>query len=241
MPAILTAGACAADCNSLILAQIQTMPRGGRYAASRIASARLQAAIHGEGLALSVTADGAQPSYCSGATYLVFLKTVQALQRRGDAGLTAPALAALPVRGQRDGAGVWGRWNANGPGTARLFHELGLGHSFDNFDQARPGDFMKIFWSAEVGRYEHGHSVVFLGRETVGDEERVRFWSSNMPDGYGEKSVPRRKIAYAVFSRLERPEALANVAALATVDDWLAGMAAKRSSVAEVRKMTGMR
>jgi hypothetical protein len=28
---------------------------------------------------------------------------------------------------QRDGAGIWGRWNANGPGTARLFYELGLG------------------------------------------------------------------------------------------------------------------
>ena len=99
--------------------------------------------------------------------------------------------AALLVRGQRDGEGVWGRWNANGPGTARLFHELDLGRNFTDYALARPGDFMKIFWTSEVGRAERGHSVVYIGRELVGGTERVRFWSSNKPAGYGEKSVPR--------------------------------------------------
>jgi hypothetical protein len=35
------------------------------------------------------------------------------------------------IRGQRDGEGIWGRWNANGPGTARLFHEMNLGENFE--------------------------------------------------------------------------------------------------------------
>ena len=78
-------------------------------------------------------------------------------------------LEHLIIRDQRDGEGIWGRWNANGPGTARLFHELGLGSNFDNFDQAKPGDFMKIFWSRQVGKSEHGHSTIFLGMENRSD------------------------------------------------------------------------
>ena len=95
--------------------------------------------------------------------------------------------------GQRDGEGVWGRWNANGPGTARLFYEMKLGPNFSDFAQARPGDFMKIFWSTAVGRREHGHSVIFLGTEKVNGVDSVRFWSSNIGVGYSEKTVPLRQ------------------------------------------------
>ena len=116
--------------------------------------------------------------------------------------------ASLLITGQRDGEGVWGRWNANGPGTARLFYEMRLGRNFSEFAQAQPGDFMKIFWSNAVGRREHGHSVIFLGTETVNGVESVRFWSSNLGYGYSEKVVPRTKIAAAVFSRLTTPQNL---------------------------------
>ena len=87
------------------------------------------------------------------------------MRERGDLRLNDETLDQLMIRGQRDGAGIWGRWNANGPGTARLFYELGLGRNFDDFEAAQPGDFMKIFWSEEVGRAEHGHSVIYLGME----------------------------------------------------------------------------
>jgi hypothetical protein len=80
------------------------------------------------------------------------MKTIEALRTRGDLQLDYDTLDALMIRGQRDGEGIWGRWNANGPGTARLFQELGLGRNFDDFEEAEPGDFMKIFWSPEVGR-----------------------------------------------------------------------------------------
>ena len=65
--------------------------------------------------------DAASPSYCSGATYLVFMKTIEALRDRGDLQLNYETLDRLMIRGQRDGAGIWGRWNANGPGHGAAF------------------------------------------------------------------------------------------------------------------------
>ncbi|MEI6350393.1 MAG: hypothetical protein WCP06_04735 [Verrucomicrobiota bacterium] len=230
----------AADYNSEVLAQIQAMPRGGQYGVTRIASLRLQAAAHLESGKFCVIPDSASPSFCSGATYLVFLKTIESLRRRDKLELDSSALEALLIRGQSDGAGIWGRWNANGPGTARLFYELGLGRNFDDLNQARPGDFMKILWTGEIGRFEHGHSVIYLGREIRDGVEHVRFWSSNQPAGYGEKSVPLSKIGLAIFSRLEHPEALSRWAALPARDPYLASLTAARSSLAETRKKTGL-
>ena len=108
-------------------------------------------------------------------------------------------LKQLMIRGQRDGEGIWGRWNANGPGTARLFHELDLGQNFDDFAEAQPGDFMKIFWSPEVGRAEHGHSVIFLGMEKRAGLDYVHFWSSNIPFGYGDAACRARKSCTPFF------------------------------------------
>ena len=189
----------------MILEQIREMPQGGRYSASRVATIRLQSAAHFESGKFFIIPDAASPSYCSGATYLVFMKTIEALRDRGALHLDYATLESLMIRGQRDGEGIWGRWNANGPGTARLFHEMDLGQNFDDFAEAQPGDFMKIFWSPEVGRAEHGHSVIYLGMEKKLGLDYVRFWSSNIPTGYGEKSVPRSKIVHAIFSRLDAP------------------------------------
>ena len=195
----------------------------------------------GDGSGLNVEAARAEPSYCSGATYLVFLKTVDALVRHGLLPADDRTFAALLINGQRDGEGVWGRWNANGPGTARLFYELRLGRNFSDFAQAQPGDFMKIFWSNAVGRKEHGHSVIFLGTETVNGVESVRFWSSNLGYGYSEKVVPRSKIAAAVFSRLTTPQNLKGAVDFSPrVDPYLAGLLTKDSSLAEVRNTCGM-
>jgi len=218
-----------------VLAQVQAMPRGGVYAANRLAMERFTSAVGVRNGTLSVQAATAAPNFCSEATYLVFLKTIAAQQA-----LDPATLDTLLIHGQPDGQGVWGRWNANGPGTARLFHELGLGRNFDDFEQARPGDFMKIFWSSEVGSRERGHSVVFLGCEQRNGVATVRFWSSNTPAGYGEKAVPRSKIAYAIFSRLEHPEALNRLPALPSTDAYLARLNALRSSVAEARAKTGI-
>src|ERR1041384_3119101 len=178
----------AGDYNDLVLEQVRQMPKGGRYSVSHFAKIRLEASAHFESGKFFVIPSG--PSFCSGATYLVFIRTIEALRERGQLPLDYGTLERLIIRDQRDGEGIWGRWNANGPGTARLFHELGLGHNFTGFAQAKPGDFMKIFWNNNVGRRESGHSVIFMGTENRFGDEYVRYWSSNVGLGYGEKEVP---------------------------------------------------
>jgi hypothetical protein len=226
--------------NDLILEQVRQMPQGGRYSASRTATIRLQSAAHFESGKFFVLPDSASPSYCSGATYLVFMKTIEALRARGTLRLDYATLESLMIRNQRDGEGIWGRWNANGPGTARLFYEMNLGQNFDDFAQAEPGDFMKIFWSPEVGKAEHGHSVIYLGMERKEGLDYVRFWSSNIPSGYGERSVPRAKIVHAIFSRLDAPANLSRSSTVPPVDKYLASLLSTRSSYPEARTKCGM-
>src|SRR6266404_5704085 len=191
--AAIAQGAGAASLNSLILEQVQKMPSGGKYSVSHFAKIKLESAAHFESGKFFVIPTAPYPSFCSGATYIVFIKTIEALRDSGQLKLDFATLNQLVIRDQHDGEGIWGRWNANGPGTARLFHELDLGRNFANFDQAQPGDFMKIFWSREVGRKEHGHSAIYLGKETRLGVEYVRFWSSNVGVGYSEKEVPRSR------------------------------------------------
>ena len=235
---LATHASFAVECNSLILEEIKQMPQGGRYSVSHFAKIRLQSSAHFESGKFFIVPAG--PSFCSGATYLVFIRTIESLRARGDLHLEYGTLEKLMIRDQRDGEGIWGRWNANGPGTARLFHELELGRNFDNFDQAKPGDFMKIFWSRQVGKNEHGHSTIFLGMENRPDGQYVRYWSSNIPAGYGEKSVPRSKIAYAIFSRLQTPANLARINNAPSVDTYLASLLRSRSSISEAGTKCGL-
>jgi hypothetical protein len=230
----------AGNLNKIILEEIRHMPSGGSYSASHFATIRLESAAHFEAGKFFILPDSASPSYCSGATYLVFLKTIERQRDAGLLNLNSSTLNALMIRpGQRDGEGIWGRWNANGPGTARLFFELGLGRNFTDFVQAQPGDFMKIFWNDEIGKLEHGHSVIYLGSEMRGGVDYVRFWSSNIPAGYGEKTVPRSKIARAIFSRLETPANLSRMGQEPDIDDYLFSLQSRRSSFAEARAKCG--
>jgi hypothetical protein len=245
-PAILLAlsalpAAQAADCNSTVLREIGEMPEGGRYGTSSVATVALVRAAHYESGKFFVLPAPDSPSFCSGATYLVFLKTIERLRRDGRLKLDPATLESLVIReGQRDGEGVWGRWNANGPGTARLFYELHLGANSTDFATAKAGDFMKIFWTPEVGSTEHGHSVIYLGTQMLNGEQSVRFWSSNIPAGYGEKSVPRSKIAHVIFSRLETQENLARVKFIPATDPYLARLVTTPSSLAEALQKCGL-
>jgi hypothetical protein len=230
----------AADLNPLILDQVRKMPSGGKYSVSHFAKIKLQSAAHFESGKFFTVPTAPYPSFCSGATYVIFIRTIEALRERGDLQLDFATLDQLIIRDQRDGEGIWGRWNANGPGTARLFHELGIGRNFVDFQQAQPGDFMKIFWNNNVGARERGHSVIFLGTVNRPDGEYVRFWSSNIPAGYGEKEVPRSKIAYAIFSRLETPANLPRIHTVPETDSYLASLLRKKSNFAEATRMCGI-
>ena len=224
--------------NQLVLDSMRSMPAGGGYSASSAATRALQRAVVSQDGLLRVDASRAMPSYCSGATYLVFLKALASLQAQHRLLLSPPILAALGISGQPDGTGIWGRWNANGPGTARLFYELGLGPNFTDLSRAQPGDFLKIFWSEGIGASEHGHSVIFLGTESKAGIPSLRFWSSNIPGGYGEKSVPLSRIHRMLFSRLEHPENLGRP--LPRSDSYLASLEHRSSSAAEMERQCGV-
>ncbi len=238
--ALTAATSFADDYNAAVLEQVNKMPRGGNYSTSRVAKIRLERSAHFESGKFFFLPSAASPSFCSGATYLVFIRAIESLRERGQIQLDYATLNQLIIRDQRDGEGIWGRWNANGPGTARLFHELGLGRNFTDFAQAKPGDFMKIFWNNNVGRRESGHSVIFLGTEDRFGEEYVRYWSSNVGVGYGEKSVPRKKIAYAIFSRLQTPANLTRINSAPFVDGYLASLLRKSSSFSEAGAKCGL-
>ncbi len=238
--ALVAQSATAANYNALILEQMGKMPSGGKYSVSHVAKIKLQSSAHFESGKFFVAPTKPYVSFCSGATYLVFIKTIEELRDRGQLQLDYATLNQLIIRDQHDGEGVWGRWNANGPGTGRLFYELGLGRNFTDFSQAQPGDFMKIFWNNNVGRSESGHSVIFLGTTQRSDGEYVRFWSSNIGMGYGEKEVPRAKIANAIFSRLETPANLMRINNAPATDSYLGSLLRKKSNFAEASKKCGI-
>ena len=228
------------------------MPSGGGYSAGATATQALRNAVriskrapidnsHPSNFNFVVDPSHATPSYCSGATYLVFLKVIAALQDSQALALSQQILQALRPEGQPDGTGIWGRWNANGPGTARLFYELGLGRNFSDATNAKPGDFLKIWWSDSIGASEHGHSVVFMGMENHQGIPYLSYWSSNVPGGFGIKSVPLSRIHRTLFSRLENPEALLRVASLPRSDHYLYSLQAHNTTAAEMNQLCGIR
>jgi hypothetical protein len=225
------------DPNSLILSILHAMPQGGGYLATAGATRDLQSAVYVSGGRLFVKPAAARATYCSGATYLVFIQAIQSLLP--DSLVRARVAEALAIKGQPDGVGVWGRWNANGPGTACLFHELRLGRNFTSFDEAKPGDFMKIFWTDAVGMREHGHSVIYLDRKPLNGVEIIQFWSSNKPGGYGVREVPRSRILHAIFSRLETPSNIEDSVALTQKNGYLAGLITEESSIGEALDQSG--
>ena len=164
----------ASDFNALVLEQIRAMPDGGGYATTREAHAALNSSVQLGAGSVSIQPAKACPSYCSGATYLVFLQTLHAAEKKGLMPPLGSVWAALAPKSSPDGVGIWGRWNANGPGASRLFHELALGRNFTSYAEARPGDFMKIFWTDAVGKNERGHLVVQQQAAWLRREERAK-------------------------------------------------------------------
>ncbi len=227
--------------NKTILEAIASMPHGGGYSTSSTSMMRMQHAVTLSDGKLILHPILAEPSFCSEATYLLFLKTLLLLHERHQLTLDASTLKALCPLGQPDGEGIWGRWNANGPGVAYLFYEIGLGKNFTNLTQAEPGDFLKIFWTNAIGVTEHGHLVVYLGHERRNGMEMIHFWSSNQHTGYGEKWVPLSAMRYLLFSRLMNPAALNNWPQLPRRSPYLASLLHKTSSWEEVKKQCGLK
>jgi hypothetical protein len=227
------------EINRCILDVVRRMPSGGGYALHAGALKALRRAFIIEGKKWKIVPTQAVPSFCSGATYLVFLQVIQSLESQARIPWTAELTEVLRVKSQADGFGVWGRWNANGPGTAKLFFDGELGRNFNQLKEAKSGDFMKVFWSSAIGFQERGHSVIFLG-VAGGESPELEFWSSNQGVGYGRKRVPLAKVGRMVFSRLERPENLVRVLALPEKDEYLAALLKRGSSEEEMNRRIGL-
>src|ERR1700761_2341358 len=93
------------DPNNLIVSLLYTMPNGGGYSATSGATRNLQSAVQVSGGRLYVKPAVARPTYCSGATYLVFIQAIQKLLPESRVG--ERLAEALAIRGQPDGVGVW--------------------------------------------------------------------------------------------------------------------------------------
>lgn len=209
--------------NARILESIEReMPKGGGYATTPVATEGFRASVKNEREGLEVRPFRG-PTFCSAATYTLLLKVVApVLKEEGERNRLVPGK-------QGDGEGVWGRWNANGPGVAVLFAETGAGVNFTDWRQARPGDFLKVWWTDAVGHQERGHLVVFLGR----DETSLTFWSGNKPEGYGKKTVALAKVKRVLFSRLLEPERLGR-GDLVEKNEYLSSMLRRGSAWEEV-------
>ncbi len=180
----------------------------------------------------------AKPSFCSAACYLLLLKSLQEWDAARSTRFISPRAwqALMPDINQKDGEGCWGWANANGPGMAVLVHELGAGVSFQEWRQARPGDFMKIFWTHDIGRREFGHLTVLV--KDYGD--RVSFWSANMPNGYGIKTIPKSLIKRVLFTRITRPERF-NGAPGIGYNKWLADLLKKPVTPRAMLRKSGVK
>lgn len=202
--------------NQLTLQAIRKMPTGGGYSGSDATKNKLTLASRATPEGLTFSPQSAQPSFCSGATYLVFLKTYQASLK------ISPPLAKLLIvtPDQQDGHGAFGRWNANGPGCAKFVADLGCGINFTSWEKAQPGDFLKIWWTRKIGGQERGHHVIYLGHDT----QNVRFWSSNQPHGYGEKTIPISTCSRVLFTRITTPNRISRATQLPPKDPWLERM-----------------
>ena len=222
----------AEDLSPYVLKSINTFPKAMGYDSSQEALNRLahNVSVHERDFVINFNQIGS--NFCSGATYLVFLKTLNLLKEDGLLDLDQKTLNRLANLEVHDGEDLFGRWNANGPGAATLFKELQCGINFTSYKQARPGDFMKIWWTQEIGVKEKGHSVIFLGKK----DQFITYWSANTPKGYGKKTVPVSRIQNVLFSRLTTPENLERAAQLPYCNDVLKRMLTEVFTWQDVRK-----
>lgn len=218
--------------NQYVLKAVKSMPQGGGYEASQKAVDRLAASVSVKNGRIEENLKTCKASFCSGATYIIFLRTLDLLQDNQALTLNPKDLKRYATLSVQDGEEVFGRWNANGPGTAKLFTDLRCGVNFTSYTAAQPGDFLKIWWTDKIGGKERGHLVVYLSQTA----DSVTFWSSNQPKGYGKKTVAKSKIKRALFSRLTDHRKLVQVTRLSTKDQFLADMLRKDFTWKQVMK-----
>ncbi len=220
----------------------EKLGQGGGYACTGKALTNfIQAFSWDERKGLRLQPGKARPSFCSSAVYGALLLALELWNSgRRENGLGRNAWQALAPRKTPDGTGAWGCANANGPGLAVLIHKLGAGHSFTEWEEARSGDIMKLWWTEAIGVEERGHLTIYLSQT----EHSLTFWSSNQSNpggtpGYGTKTIPKSTVKHVLFTRVTRPEAFANAPHVGT-DPWLRSLLKKNVTMEETLRRCGL-
>lgn len=235
-----TSSSLASDMNKLILDIVEEMPSGGGYELTTRPAERMMEAFSWTPTELTLEPKLAIPSYCTTATYMIFYLALEKFWNENSISPSAEILRKLKPELEKDGDRLWGRWNSNGPGTAKLFFDTRIGTNFDDIEKALPGDFIKIFWNNEVGKLERGHTGVFLGIEKVNGIKMLHFWaSSKSTDGFSKKMVPLEDVKHILFSRLSSPQNFMELSRLSETDEFLASMLTRVSSWSELRRVSG--
>lgn len=231
----------AIDMNQLVLEAVNEMPSEGGYELTGVPPQRMADAfvLQPSGL-LDLDPFQAIPSYCTTATYMVFYKVLQKYWEATSAKPSTDLLTKIRPNLESDGERIWGRWNSNGPGTAKFFYETKLGTNFDEIKMALPGDFIKIFWNDFVGKSERGHTGIFLGIKKINGEEMLHFWaSSKSTNGFAERMVLLAEAKRILISRFNKPENYQNIENLPELDSFLASMLVRESNWKELRAVSG--
>lgn len=214
--------------STFILSAIGNMPQGGGYSGTPATVNHLVGNVvewDENAQQLRIRPSEAQPSFCSGACYLVLLQALQQWEQHTHRHLRPETWKSFAIQiDQADGHGIWGRANANGPGFAKLVADLNAGVNFTDYRQARPGDFLKIFWTEQIGASERGHLVVYIGTQQIDGQTHIRYWSANKPGGYGIKTAPLSAIHHPIFTRITTPQNFNNALSLPPVDADLSTM-----------------
>jgi hypothetical protein len=232
------------DYNQLVLETIKEMPLGGGYELTAAPVKKMRDAFTWQkdgSDELLLNPELAKPSYCTTATYMVFYKVLQKYWSLTGARPSRVTLERLKPNLEADGVRAWGRWNSNGPGFAKFLYEAKMAVNYDDINQAKPGDFLKIFWSQDVGKKEKGHTVIYLGQEVQNGVPMIKFWgSSTSTKGFGYKSITKASATRVLFTRLVTPENFENISILPEKDVFLSSMLSKISSWKQLKSVTGI-
>ncbi len=182
-------------------------------------------------------------SYCSGAVHTAVLAALidWSRARPGEITLRRDDWKNLVPRSVKDGDRVWGWANSNGAGYAVLVHELGAGHSFTEWEKARPLDIVKLWWTQEIGGLERGHLAILLAVR----EQDILIWGAHDRDKTGRggiyvKSIPKEKIKRILFTRITKPKAFEKASRIG-YNEWLNSLLRVRVSWEETLRRSGVR
>lgn len=225
--------------NKIVLEVVSQMPNEGGYELTIVPAKKMRDAFSWKNEILTLNPFKAVPSYCTTATYMVFFKVLEKYWELNNITPSLNTQQKLKPNLEDDGTRIWGRWNSNGPGTAKLLADAQIGTNFDDINNAIPGDFIKIFWNGLVGKLEKGHTGIYLGKKIINGQEMLHFWaSSNSTSGFSERIIPMKDAKKILFSRLDQIENYERIGDLPDVDNFLADMLVRESSWDEVKEVS---